>query len=194
MTYQQTAPPQAASPAGLKRPGTLLAFVIAGAVSALAGIVAAIHMLSGGPGLAEQYATDLINAAPESIGVDELLALTGGESTGDAIQTLKDMGFWEDIVATASAELSLKSILALVFVVPLLLFTLLAMKAATWARVLVTIFAVLALLPHLILAISVGLPVEQGLGFTGLATSVLAVVLAWLPANNRFAKARKLAA
>lgn len=195
MTYQQTAPAQAATaPAGLKRPGTLLAFVIAGAVSALAGIVAAVHMLAGGDGLAEQYATDLINADPESLGIDELLAVTGGESAGDAIATLEDMGFWNEIVAAAGAELILKSVLALLFVVPLLLFTLLAMKGATWARVLVTTFAVLALLPHLILALAEGLPVEQVLGFVGLATAVLAVVLAWLPANNRFAKARKFAA
>ncbi|MDA3629670.1 hypothetical protein OU415_29870 [Saccharopolyspora sp. WRP15-2] len=193
MTYQQTAPPQAA-PVSLKRPATLLAFVIAGAVSALSGIAAAIHMMAGGRTLAEQYATDLMNSDPASMGIDELLSVTGGESTGDAIETLKSMGFWEDVVTAASAELMLKSIVALIFVLPLLLFTLLAMKAATWARVLVTIFAVLSLLPHLILAIAVGLPIEQGLGFVGLATAVLAIVLAWLPANGRYAKARKFAA
>ncbi|MGW1681724.1 hypothetical protein [Saccharopolyspora sp. NPDC002376] len=193
MTYQQTAPPQLA-PVSLKRPGTLLAFVIAGAVSALSGIAAAIHMIAGGTALAEQYATDLISADPESMGIDELLSLTGGESSGDAIETLKSMGFWDDIIAAASTEMMLKSIVVLVFVLPLLLFTLLAMNGATWARVLVTIFAVLSLLPHLILGIAVGLPIEQGLGFLGMATAVLAIVLAWLPANGRYAKARKFAA
>ncbi|MCI2423708.1 hypothetical protein MOQ72_40515 [Saccharopolyspora sp. K220] len=196
MTQSPTAPPMSGTPkSALKRPATLLALLVISGISALSGLVGAIFALSGGRGLAEQYATDVINTNPEELGVNELLELTGGSGTGDVIATLKEFDMWDTLISAAQGELILKSVLLLIFVVPVLLFTLFAINGATWARVLITIFAVFSLLGHLIAAItdSQVLMTLQIMGYVGLVTAIIAIVLCWLPANGRYAKARKLA-
>jgi hypothetical protein len=195
VTYSQTAPPQAGAPIALKKPGTLLALVVISAISALSGLVSSIFALAGGRDLAERYATDVITNNPEELGVNELLDVTGGESAGDAIATLKEMDLWDTIVATGQAELIFKSVWLLACVVPLLLFALFAINGATWSRILITIFAVFSLLPQLIMGLSdsAELQLLQIMGFIGLGTAIVAIVLSWLPANNRYAKARKMA-
>ncbi|MGP4020076.1 hypothetical protein [Saccharopolyspora sp. 5N708] len=195
MTQSPTAPPMSGTPkSALKRPATLMALLVIAGISALSGLIGAIYALAGGRGLAESYATAVINSNPEELGVDELLAVTGGSGTDDVIATLKEFDMWDTLISTAHAELILKSILLLVFIVPVLLFTLLAINGATWARVLITIFAVFSLIGHLVAATSgPGLAMLQIMGFVGLATAIISIVLCWLPANGRYAKARKLA-
>lgn len=195
MTYTQSAPSQPGTPTALKKPSTLLALVVISAISALSGLVSSIFAIAGGRDLAERYATDVITNNPDELGVNQLLEVTGGESAGDAIATLKEMDMWDTIVTTGQAELIFKSVWLLACVVPLLLFTLFAINGATWSRILITIFAVFSLLPQLIMGLSdsAELQLLQIMGFVGLGTAILAIVFSWLPANNRYAKARKLA-
>lgn len=194
MTYSQTAPPQPGAPAALKKPGTLLALVVISAISALSGLVGAIYVFAGGRGLAESYATNLVTSNPELFDLDSVMETMGTDNAQDVVELAKSVDMWDSVVSIAHAELIFKAFLLIVFAAPLLLFTLFALKGATWARVLITIFAILSLFGGLATAFGYGPQLLNITGFIGLPTAIIAVVLCWLPANNRYAKARKLAA
>ncbi|WP_010693687.1 hypothetical protein [Saccharopolyspora spinosa] len=186
MTYSQTAPPATGAPSTLKKPGTLLVLVVISAISALSGLIGAIYVFAGGRGLAESYATNLVTSNPEVFDLDTVMETTGTDSAQDVIELAKSVDMWDSVVSIAH--------LLIAFAAPLLLFTLFALKGATWARVLITSFAILSLFGDLATAFGYGPQLLNITGFVGLPTAIIAVVLCWLPANNRYAKARKLAA
>ncbi|MFI6030908.1 hypothetical protein [Amycolatopsis magusensis] len=64
-------------------------------------------------------------------------------------------------------------------------------RPATWAWVLLTIGSVL--LTHLLIIADYPPGAVGPLGWVAVATGLAAVVLCWLPANNRYARAAKLA-
>ncbi|WP_190818193.1 hypothetical protein [Saccharopolyspora pogona] len=194
MTYSQTAPPATGAPGTLKKPGTLLALVVISAISALSGLIGAIYVFAGGRGLAESYATSLVTSNPEVFDLDTVMETMGTDNAQDVVELAKSVDMWDSVVSIAHAELIFKAFLLIIFAAPLLLFTLLALKGATWARVLITVFAILSLFGGLATAFGYGPQLLNITGFIGLPTAIIAVVLCWLPANNRYAKARKPAA
>ncbi|MEV6233317.1 hypothetical protein AB0L88_36165 [Saccharopolyspora shandongensis] len=196
MTYSQTAPP-ADGPVqtALKKPATLLALVVISGISALSGLIGAIYLFAGGSDLADSYATDVAINNPSLVGLDTVMETMGTDNPQEAIDLAKSVDEWDTMVSLAHAGLIFKAFLLIIFAAPLLLFTLFAIKGSTWSRVLVTIFAILSLIGGLAAAFDDGGPgLVNTMGYIGLATAVIAVVLCWLPANNRYAKARKLAA
>ncbi|MEV0696893.1 hypothetical protein AB0I53_03090 [Saccharopolyspora sp. NPDC050389] len=195
MTYPQTAS-SAAGPAAtaLKKPATLLALVVISAISALSGLIGAIYLFAGGRDVADGYATDLAINNPSLVGLDVVMETMGTNNPQEAIDLAKSVDEWDTMVSLAHAGLIFKAFLLIIFAAPLLLFTLFAIKGSTWSRVLITIFALLSLIGGLATAFDVGPALLNVTGYVGLATAVIAVVLCWLPANNRYAKARKLAA
>jgi hypothetical protein len=73
--------------------------------------------------------------------------------------------------------------------VALLVFGLLMRKAATWTRVLVTISAALTIVFSLIIVGDETTPTMAGLAMLAMLGGIVAIVLTWLPANGRYAKA-----
>ncbi|MCP3797641.1 hypothetical protein NLX83_00065 [Allokutzneria sp. A3M-2-11 16] len=157
-----------------KRPGTLTAMLAAVAVGAIAAIISAIHTYGSGKELAREiFAKEL-----------------GQEADGLAKSLMGSL--YETQVASAYETLSARAGFGLFFAIGLILFGLLARNAATWARVLITLFAVFGALAQVMTLGDPGSPsLLSGLSAVSMAAWLAAAVLCWLPGNNRFAKAHK---
>jgi hypothetical protein len=159
-------------------PGTLKAALGVTIVAALAAIVNGIMIMTGGTELARE------------IGAKAVSILTG-EST-DAI--LAGGGTILDVATDAAAStLQTRAYMLIVPGALLLLFGLLMTKAATWARVMVTISASLLLLLAGIISLDTtgGTGTMLAIGWVATLGSIAAIVLTWLSPNGRYAKARK---
>lgn len=171
-------PDAAVVAAPVSRPGTLLAAVGVAVVSALAAVVEGVLFFAGGRDLATDVAANAI------------AMITGG--TAESVKA--DGG---SLLAASADEvqntLQARGIVAVVFGVLLLIVALLVLGGSTWSRVLVTIAGLL----NAGVALRIATDIEGGTGairgsaWLAVATGILVVVLAWLPANNRYAKARK---
>ncbi|MEU3273424.1 hypothetical protein ABZ639_21510 [Saccharomonospora sp. NPDC006951] len=159
---------QGAAPAP-QRPGTLLAAIVVTVVAALASLGNGILMAVGGEDL---FADILASAA--GVSVEEVMAVAPG------------------IVLQEGAEtLSTRGTMALVVGAGLLVFGALMRGAAVWARVATTVFGLATVLVGGRVATDEGTGLMLGLGWLAVVGSIVAIVLVWLPANHRYAKALK---
>jgi hypothetical protein len=138
-------------------------------VTALAAIVNGVMIATGGTELIK----DILVDAGLSDAELEMAAQLGGYSTLD------------EFVDT----FAMRGYLALGGGVALLVFGLLMRKAATWTRVLVTISAALTIVFSLIIVGDETTPTMAGLAMLAMLGGIVAIVLTWLPANGRYAKA-----
>jgi hypothetical protein len=172
-----TAPAQGHTSTGAapERPGTLKTAVALAVVAGLAAIGNAVIMLTGGA---------------------KLLGELAKQEAGDVAAQLGDLGVDADSLGNAVGSLvgdvfKSRSYVAIFSGALLLLFGLAMINAATWARVLVTIFAVPALGISGIIALDVATGLMKTLGWLGVICSILVIIFAWLRPNGRYGKARK---
>ncbi|MGW4519860.1 hypothetical protein [Amycolatopsis sp. NPDC004378] len=167
--------PVAAAPS---RPGALPALVAVAVVSALAAIVDGVLLIAGGRDMALDVA-----------------ARTIASITGASADSVKADGgaLFEAALDEVQSMLQVRGGVAVFFGVVLLVWGLLALRGAVWVRVLLTLAALANAGVALRLATDVegGTAAVRGTAWLALATGLVAVVLAWLPAINRYAKARK---
>lgn len=180
MSTYPTTPAYSGQTAGAapSMPGTLKAALGVTILAALAAIVNGIMILTGGEQLARE------------IGAKAVSILTG-EST-DVI--LAGNSAILDVAAEAAkSTLETRAYMLIVPGALLLLFGLLMTKAATWARVMVTISASLLLLLAGIISLDTtgGTGAMLAIGWVATLGSIAAIVLTWLSPNGRYAKARK---
>jgi hypothetical protein len=156
----------------------LLGLVVVAVVSALTAIVDGVLFFAGGRGLALDVAAEAI-ATVTGTSADSVKA-DGGALLGAAVDEVQ-------------STLQVRGGIAIFFGVVLLVCGLLALRGAIWARVLLT----LAALSTAGVALRIATDVEgstaaiRGAGWLAVVTGLVAVVLAWLPAINRYAKARR---
>lgn len=156
-----------------------MAAVVVAVAAGLAAVVDGVLILAGGLDLAKELA---IKALSTELGV--------------SIEEAQQVASGRALTAVATEvqnTLQSRAYLALVFGAALLLFGLLMSKAAMWARVLVTISGALTILFAGRIATDTATTVMMALGWVGAVGALVAIVLAWLPANGRYAKARKQA-
>ncbi|WAL66762.1 hypothetical protein ORV05_02805 [Amycolatopsis cynarae] len=166
------AAPVPPTPAKPVRPGTLAAALGAAVVAGLLAVVDGIVMLVG----ASDIALDIAAKA---------LAQVTGQPVEEAKAGLNaEPGLLDDVVGT----LHTRAYVLVVFGAALVLFGLLMRGAAVWARVLVTLSALPAVGMALRVVTDDGTGLLRGLAGAALAVGVVAIVLAWLPANGRYAK------
>jgi hypothetical protein len=173
--YPQSPPVAAAS---VSRPGVLLGLVGVAVVSALALIIDGIMFFAGGRDLALDAAAETIasitGASVESVKAD------GGALLGAALDEVQ-------------GTLQVRGGVAVFFGAVLLLWGLLALRGAVWVRVLLT----LAALTGAGVAVRIATDIEgstaaiRGVAWFAVVTGLVVVVLSWMPAINRYAKARK---
>jgi len=173
--YPQSPPVAAAS---VSRPGVLLGLVGVAVVSALALIIDGIMFFAGGRDLALDAAAETIasitGASAESVKAD------GGALLGAALDEVQ-------------GTLQVRGGVAVFFGAVLLLWGLLALRGAVWVRVLLT----LAALTGAGVAVRIATDIEgstaaiRGVAWFAVVTGLVVVVLSWMPAINRYAKARK---
>jgi hypothetical protein len=149
-------------------------------VAALAAIINGVMVLAAGPEI-------LIDIAAKIAGVsaDELKATLGPEGV-EALTSSSEVGFGYDILKN-------RAMVTLVGGVLLLVFALLMHKAAMWARILVTLSALIAAGMSLLTATKTdeGTGMMIALAWITVLVGVVAIVLTWLPANSRFAKSAR---
>jgi hypothetical protein len=164
----------------VRRPGTIMAALIATLVSVVAGVATAVSVYAGG--------TDMVKSLLSDPDVQARLGLSD-----DLINAAKDLGgdLFQQVLDQAYATLSARATFALVLAVLLLVSAVLARGAAVWARVLVTVFGVIAVGLQVLVVTDVATSSMKLFGLLIIASTLVAVVLWWLPANGRYAKARK---
>lgn len=156
------------------RPATLLVALGAAIVAGLAAIVNGAIVVFNAAGV-------VVTAVAEETGqsAEQVEAALGGTEAIEAMLDSSDL-----------APLFTRAYAVLISGALLLIFGLLMRKAATWARIMVTIAAVATAGFSLLIA---NIP-EDGtnlmvmLGWIGLAVALIAIVATWLPANGRYAK------
>lgn len=155
------------------RPGTLTAALLITVLVGLAEIVNGIVILTGGMDLATKLAAksmDILNV--------DLGANLNNQLLQDSAQVIQ-------------SGLQARAYILIVFGAAMLLFGLLARNAATWARVLVTISAVVTMGISGFIVIDVNTTIMMILGAVAALGSIVAIVVTWLGPNGRYAKARK---
>lgn len=164
----------------VRRPGTVMAALIATLVSVVAGVATAITVYAGG--------TDMVKSLLSDPDVQARLGITD-----DMLNTAKDLGgdLFQSILDTAYGTLSARATFALVLAVLLLVFGVLALGAALWARILIPVVGVIAVGLQLLVVTDVATSSMKLFGLLIVASTLVAIVLWWLPANGRYAKARK---
>lgn len=193
MTYPQAAPAQYGSPSypgpvpgpvgRPRRPGALTALLLSGVLAAVTGIVGSVLVWAGGKDMAETNVKDTINDHPDVLG---LPAGMGAQDFQGATGPL-----WDELVSDRQDTLAARAMMVTFFAVLLLIFTLLARGAAVWARVLITLSALLALLPHFLIVGDYEPAAVTALSFAAIACSLAAVVCSWLPGHGRYRRALK---
>ncbi|MFG2498872.1 hypothetical protein ACGFSB_11775 [Streptomyces sp. NPDC048441] len=190
MSQYQAAPPHPGPhPTGhtrraARRPGTLAALVWTSVLSSVAAIVGAVLVFAGGDGMAEDNINDVIQDHPDVVG------LPSGTSAADLKALSGPM--WDEMISDRAGTLSARAGFAIFTALCLLIFALAARKsAAVWARVLITISAVVALFPHFLILSDYEPDSVFVLSLVSLFTAIAAIVLCWLPPVNRFARERK---
>ncbi|HKS44749.1 MAG TPA: hypothetical protein VJT49_06455 [Amycolatopsis sp.] len=157
------------------RPGALTAALVLAAGAALAAIVDGILFITGAHDVA-------VSGLQEAAG-----------STMDSLRQLGGDELVDETVNQVVSTLNTRAYVTIVAAVLLLVFGLLSAKAATWARVLTTISAAAVLVMGLRLFSDIGTGLMQGLGALAAVLALGTIVVVWLPANARYAKAVKRA-
>ncbi|MFI9719892.1 hypothetical protein ACIHFE_09590 [Streptomyces sp. NPDC052396] len=195
MNYPRTAPPtggpiqepvnhrRSAPPS--KRPAPLLCLLLAAVLSALAGVVGSVIVYNGGKDLANSNVKDVINEHPAELGVPSNLSAS----------SLKQFSgpMWDSLIDDRYDTLTARAGFAVFTAVLLLVSVLFARNAAVWARVLLTLSAIVALITHSLVVRDYEPASVTGLSWISIVSALAVLVLCWLPANNRFARARKAA-
>jgi dolichyl-phosphate-mannose--protein O-mannosyl transferase len=143
-------------------------------LTALVSIVNGVMIATGGK--------DLLREALENAGL-------GGLSDADLDLASQLAGY--DSLDNYLSTFAMRGYLAIAGGAVLLLFGLLMRNAATWARVMVTISAVLAMVFSLVVVAGDSTPMMAGLALLTVLGGILAIIFTWLPANGRYAKARR---
>jgi len=165
--------PTPTAPAPARRPGVLTAAIGVIVVTALAAVANGVLIATGGADLIKDVLVQAGLPAGISDADLELAAQIAGYSTLD------------ELVDT----FAMRGYLALGGGVALLLFGVLMRGAAKWARVLVTVSAALTIVFSMVVLGDETTTAMAGLAMLSTLGSVVAIVLTWLPANGRYAKA-----
>ncbi|MFC7303764.1 hypothetical protein ACFQVC_05990 [Streptomyces monticola] len=186
----QAAPPTAPTPAhdpmggAVKRPGTLTALLVTSVLSAVATAIGALIVFAGGTGLAEENVKEVIEEQPDVVG------LPAGTTAADIKELTGPI--WDAMIDDRAGTLTARAVFALFTAVCVLVFALCVRKsAAVWARVLVTLSAVVAVFPHILILGDYEPDSVFLTSLLALFATLAALVVCWLPGTNRFAKQLK---
>lgn len=167
------------TPASTTRPTTLTAAIAVAVLTALAAIANAVIILTGGLDLVKEVGNEIVAA---ELGISEAEVQEALDFVGPAA---------EQFYVDAQSTFQTRAFLILICGAALLLFGLLMRKAATAMRALVTVAAALTIVFAAIIATDAGTGAMIGLGWAAVAGSLVTIMLTWLPANGRYAKAAK---
>lgn len=195
MSYPQASPPrhdrgpepmaagERSSARQAKRPGSLLGLLVTAVLSGLFAIVGAVIVFAGGSGLADSNVKDVVSQHPDvlglpaGIGPDDLKSLAGP--------------LWQGVIDDRASTLSSRAGIAIFVAVCMLLSAFFARRtAATWSRVLITVWGLVGLIPYFLIVTDYEPTSVTAVTWGALVSGIAAVVLCWLPGVRRYAKQR----
>lgn len=141
-------------------------------VTALAAIINGVIIITGGKEL-----------------IKELLEGAGLTGVSDSDLELASQLLGYDSVDGLVSAYAMRGYLVAGAGVALLLFGLCMMKAATWARVMVTISSVAVMLFSVLVLADETTSLMAGLSLLAVLTGILSIIFVWLPAVGRYKKA-----
>jgi hypothetical protein len=145
-------------------------------VTALAAIVNGIITATGGKEVVKQAFENAGLGSLSDADLDTMAQLAGYDSMDDVLSAFTMRGY---LVAGCG--------------VLLLIFGVLMRKAATFARVMVTISAVLVMVFSLLILGDETTGTMAGLAMLAIVGGILSIIFTWLPANGRYGKAVRAA-
>lgn len=159
-----------------RRPATLAAALVVSVLTALASIVNGIMIATGGSDLIKDILTDagLPAEALSDANLESAVIIAGYSSLDDFESTFAMRGY-----------------LALVAGILLVVSALFARKAAGWARSLLTVSALLAMAFAGIIVADETTTTMAMLSLVTILGALVSIILVWLPANGRYAKAAR---
>jgi hypothetical protein len=157
-----------------RRPGTLTTAIVIAVLTAIASVVNGLLIATGGSDLIKDILADsgLPAEALTDANLESAVRIAGYTSLDDFESTFAMRGY-----------------LALAAGVLLVLFALLMRRAATWARAMVTVSALLALAFGGVIVADETTTTMAMLALVTVLGAVLTLIFTWLPANGRYAKA-----
>lgn len=141
-------------------------------VTALAAVAAGVIIATGGKDLVKQLLEDAAGVTISDAELDAAARFVGYTSADDFVSSFTTRGY---LLAGAG--------------VALLIFGVLAGKAATWARVMVTISSVGVMLFSVVVMGDETTDAMFGLALLAFLGAILSIIFIWLPANGRYGKA-----
>jgi hypothetical protein len=169
-----SATPTAPAAAVARRPGLLTAAIGIVVVTALAAIANGVIIATGGKELIKELLENAGLGQLSDADLDFAAQLSGYESLDGFVSSFTTRGY---VVAGAGAVL--------------LLFGILMRKAATFARVLVTVSSVLVMVFSMIVLADETNGTMAGLAMLAILGGILGIIFTWLPATGRYAKASR---
>ncbi|MGP3977986.1 hypothetical protein ACTWQF_29015 [Streptomyces sp. 8N114] len=177
----------AAPPAPPRRPAFVVVVSLITALSALCSLIGAFIVYAGGKDFADDYLRQAMDDNPDAVGLP----------AGTSASEIKDMSgpIWNEAVSSLQDTISARAGIAIFVAACLLLFTVFVLRTgATWARVLITVMAVVQfILPHTLI---LGDQPPNSLfltSFLAIIFGLVALILVWLPPVGRFNKGHKQA-
>ncbi|MEI5099697.1 hypothetical protein RB200_15340 [Streptomyces sp. PmtG] len=149
----------------------------------MSAVIGAVLVFAGGDDLADDNLRDVVDDHPGVVGLPS-------NTKGADIKSLSGP-LWDELVSERAGTLSARAGFAILTAVALLVFTLcVRKKAATWARVCITVSGVIALFPHVLVLGDYEPETVMAFSFVALLAALVAVVCCWLPATGRYARER----
>lgn len=145
-------------------------------VTGLVLLAVGIMIATGAKELLRESLEDVAGASLTDADLEGLAVFAGHDSLDSYLSAYATRGY-----------------LAIAGGVLLVLFGLCMTKAATWARVLVTITAPIAIIFSFLVIGGDSTTMTAGLGMVAVLGCVLTIIFTWLPPNGRYAKALKAA-
>ncbi|TDV54114.1 hypothetical protein [Actinophytocola oryzae] len=156
----------------VRRPGLLTAALGIVVVTALAAIANGVMIATGGKELIKELLENAGLGQLSDADLDLASQLAGYDSLDGFVSAFTTRGY---LVAGAG--------------VALLLFGLCMTKAATWARIMVTLSSVGVMVFSMVVLADETNGTMAGLSLLAIVGGILAIIFTWLPANGRYAKA-----
>jgi hypothetical protein len=141
-------------------------------VTALAAIINGVIIITGGKELIKELLEGAGLTGVSDSDLELASRLLGYDSVDGLVSAYAMRGY---VVAGAG--------------VALLLFGLCMMKAATWARIMVTISSVAVMLFSVLVLADETTSLMAGLALLAILTGILSIIFVWLPAVGRYKKA-----
>ncbi|AOS62348.1 hypothetical protein [Actinoalloteichus hymeniacidonis] len=169
-----------------RKPPVVIGLLILVLVAVLTSAIGSVLVYSGGATMAEENLIAAIDESPEGREISRGMSST-------ELQEMMGPEFWDTMVAERQDTMSARASMAIFLSTLLLVFGLLALNSALWARILITIVIPFAVFPHMLITEDYPPAMLETLSMISVWTALLAIAFCWLPGHGKHSRAVKQA-